>query len=178
MAFSRRYTLIEVKGMLQIYRGNHAIVSVGPGDFQLVRATAGAHAHIHAGASYLDLQHRVNTPGEPRMTGTYWSDDDQAAATLEVLNSFQGQIKLRLLDMGEKRAAMECSLKPDTYRVAQATDRSNLPGQPGNLTKGSQLRAVAGADQSVSHATKGFVLAVPGVGKLLQIQTSFPSAVA
>jgi hypothetical protein len=181
MAFARQYSLQEVRGMLQIYRSNHAVHGVNA-QHQVTRAVAGAHAHIHAGASYLDLQARVNTPGQPRLTGTYWSDEDQAAATLEVLNSAGGQVELAKLDnpalaVGDKRAAIFAPLTPGRYKVAQAADRSNQPGQPGNLVKNSPLRANAGSRQEVRMASQGFVLAVPGVGGLLQIQTSWPSQV-
>jgi hypothetical protein len=181
MAFARQYSLQEVQGMLQIYRNNHAIHGVDA-NHQITRANAGAHADIHAGASFLDLQARVNTPGQPRLTGTYWSTEDQAAATLEVLNSAAGQLELAKLDdpllaIGDKRAAIRAPLTPGRYKVAQAQDRSNHPGQPGHLVNNSPLRANAGARQEVKMASQGFVLAVPGVGGLLQIQTSWPSQV-
>lgn len=175
MAYSRRYTLQEVKGMLQIYRGNHAMINANPATHRHQRAPAGAHAHIHAGASFLDMQARVNTPGEPRATGTYWNDEDQAAATLEVLNSMAGQIALRRLDIGEGRAPMEAMLMSNRYRISDAHDRSDRLGQPGHLGRNAAGRMNAGSIQTVGFAAKGFVLAVPGIAGQLQIQTSYPS---
>jgi hypothetical protein len=177
MPFSRRYTLEEVKGMLQIYRGNHAITGHVPGTNQLTRSPAGAHAHIHGGANILEMKARVNTPGEPRSTGTYWTEDDQAAATLEILNSFQGQIALRRLDIGEKEATMSSTLTPNRYRVSNAHDKSDKgAGVAGHLGRNQAARANAGATFESSYATQGFVKVVKGVGGLMQIQTSYPSA--
>lgn len=175
MPYSRRYTLQEVKGMLQIYRGNHAMTGRNQVTHRHDRAGAGAHAHIHAGASFLDMQARVNTPGEPRATGTYWNDDDQAAATLEVLNSMSGQIALRRLDIGETRAPMEAPLMANRYKISDAHDRSDRVGQAGHLGRNAAGRAGAGSIQTVGFASKGFVLVVPGVAGQLQIQTSYPS---
>lgn len=173
MAYSRRYTLHEVKGFLQIYRANHAVQGVGPGH-HLQRAAAGAHAHIHGGADLRQMQARVNTPGEPRSTGTYWNEDDQAAATLEIINSMAGQIALRRLDIGEGRAPMEGPLIAGRYRMSEAHDRSDHQGLPGHLGRNSPLRTGQGAVHTVLYATRGFVLAVPGVAGQLQIQTSYP----
>lgn len=173
MAYSRRYTLAEVKGFLQIYRANHAVQGIGPGH-HIQRAGAGAHAHIHGGANLLAMQARVNTPGEPRSTGTYWNEDDQAAATLELLNSMAGQIALRRLDIGEGRAPMEGPLTPQRYRMSEAHDRSDRPGQAGHLGRNAATRVGQGAVHTVLYATRGFVLAVPGVAGQLQIQTSYP----
>lgn len=174
MAYSRRYTLFEIRGMLQIYRNNRQIIGIGAGRV-LQRAPNPMHAQkFHGGASRLDLTERVNTPGEPRMSGTYWSEDDQAAATLEVLNSMAGQIALRRLDIGEGRAPMEAALTLNRYRMASATDASSLLKTP--VPKASEKRIGAGAVHRTSYASKGFVLCVPGVAGLLQIQTSFPIA--
>lgn len=177
MAFSRHYTAAEVEGMLRIFGGNRAITGRDPNTHQLQRADAAAHAHIHGGANYLQLQQRVNTPGEPRATGTYWTEADQVAATTEILNSDAGRIALRRLDIGEQRAAITASLTPNRYRVAQASDLSNRPNLPGHLGRSDPGRAGAGATHTQGYATKGFVLAVKGVGGLLQIQTSFPCEV-
>ena len=176
MPFSRRYTLQEVKGMLQIYRNNHAITGLVPGTHTFTRSPAGAHAHIHGGSNSLEQQARVNTPGEPRATTTYWSEDDQAGATLEILNSFAGQIALRRLDIGEKEAAMTSALTPNRYKVSSTHDKSDKGGQPGHFGRNDARRANAGATHITSFATQGFVKVVKGVGGLMQIQTSFPSA--
>lgn len=175
MAYARLYSLGEVKGFLQIYRSNHAIQGVGP-NHVLQRANAGAHAHVHGGANLLDMQARVNTPGEPRATGTYWNEDDQAAATVELLNSAAGQAELQLLDLGQMRASIQGMLIPNRYKMSLAEDRSNRQGQPGHLVKNSPQRVGQGAVHTVMFATRGFVLAVPGVAGQLQIQTSYPIA--
>jgi hypothetical protein len=177
MAFSRHYTAAEVEGMLRIFGGNRAITGRDPQTHHLQRANAPAHAQIHGGANMLEQRQRVNTPGEPRNTGTYWTEADQVAATTEVLNSDAGRIALRRLDIGEQRAAITASLTPGRYRVAQAGDRSNMPNMPGHLGRDNPGRAGAGATHTQGHATKGFVLAVKGVGGLLQIQTSYPCEV-
>jgi hypothetical protein len=44
------------------------------------------------------------------------------------------------------------------------------------VPKASAKRIGAGAVHRTSYANKGFVLCVPGVAGLLQIQTSFPIA--
>src|SRR3546814_20957361 len=116
-----------------------------PGTHTHGRAAAGAHAHIHAGASFLDMPARVNTPGEPRATGTYWNDDDQAAATLEVLNSMSGQVALRRLDIGEGRAPMENLLTANHYQHSDARARRNRVGSPDQLVKTHPRRVVAGS---------------------------------
>src|SRR3546814_10685891 len=119
-----------------------------PGTHTHGRAAAGAHAHIHDGASFLDMQALVNTPGEPRATGTYWNDDDQAAATLEVLNSMSGRVALRRLDIGEGRAPMETLLTANHYNLSDARDRSNRVGQPGHMFKNAPGRVGAGSIQT------------------------------
>ena len=184
MSFSRPYALEEVKGMLQIYRHNRAITgrSLVPGAHMLdvhmmTRSAAPAHADIHGGANLLQQQARVNTPGEPRSTGTYWTEDDQAAATLEVLNSFNGRIALRRLDIGETEATMSAALTPQRYRVSNAHDRSDLGAVPGHLGRNHAGRMNAGATHTTGYATQGFVKVIKGVGGLMQIQTSYPSAV-
>ncbi|MEK6481966.1 hypothetical protein WJR50_30780 [Catalinimonas sp. 4WD22] len=169
MIFSRKYTLEEVKGLLQIYRGNQAITGVNSVNSTVQRSPAAAHAHIHGGANFLEQRARVNTPGEPRKTGTYWSEQDQAAATLEVLNSDNGRIALRQLDIGESSAVMEAYLTPGRFRVASAQDASQ-----GVLGRNNPARAHAGSINSQGFASKGFVKVVKGVGGQLQIQTSFP----
>jgi hypothetical protein len=171
MPYSRRYTLTEIKGMLQIYRNNRQVTGVGPGHV-VQRSNAEMHAQaFHGGASMLDLTQRVNTPGQPRTSGTYWNEDDQAAATLEIINSMAGQIALRRLDIGEGRAPIEAALTPNRYRMSSATDASM-----GFATKASPARVGAGAVHTTTFATKGFVLCLPGVAGQLQIQTSYPIA--
>ncbi len=178
MPYARLYTLAEIKGMLQIYKNNYAIHGVNAAH-KFVRATHAAHADVHSGADFLALQARVNTPGEPRTTGTYWNDSDQANATLEVLNSPAGQLLLATLDNAalpaqQKRAAIDAPLVGN-YKVAEAVDRSNAPGTAGHLARAAAARVGAGSVQTVRFALRGFVLAVPGVGGQLQIQTSYPS---
>jgi hypothetical protein len=175
MPFSRRYTLDEVKGMLRIYGNNRAVTGRVPGTNQVTRSAAPAHAHVHGGANLLDQRARVNRPGEPRSTSTYWTADDQAAATMDILNSFQGQVALRRLDIGENEAGMESTLAPNRYRVSKAHDRSDLGGAPGHLGRNAPGRANAGSTERTGFATHGFVKVVKGVGGLLQIQTSYPS---
>jgi hypothetical protein len=174
MAFSRRYTLAEVKGMLQIFEGNRSITGVNPHTHTATRAANPAHAvAFHGGSGLLDMTARVNTPGEPRSSGTYWSQDDQAAATLEILNSFQGQIALRRLDIGETSATIESTLVPARYRMSTATDLSSLAG-PGQLARANPGRVGQGAVHATTYAARGFVKVVKGVGNLMQIQTSYP----
>jgi hypothetical protein len=179
MPFARLYSLAEVKGFLAIYRNNHAIHGIGAGH-AIVRADHGAHAHIHGGASARDLQARVNTPGQPRTSGTWWNEDDQAKATLELLNSAAGQAQLANLDnaalpITNRRAEIRGPVTPGTYRMANATDRSSIPAVGPTVPRDNPLRNNAGAVQRVAMATGGFVLAVPGVGGQLQIQTSYPT---
>jgi len=168
MAFSRKYTLMEVQGMLRIYRGNRAITGVNTLG-QLQRSNAPSHAHIHGGANFLEQRARVNTPGQPRTTGTYWSEQDQAEATLEVLNSDDGRIALRRLDIGESETVIDARLTQGRYRVSTARDAST-----GVLSRNDVGRATAGSTHTQSYASRGFVKVVKGVGGLLQIQTSFP----
>ena len=170
MAFSKNYSLMEVQGMLRIYKGNHAITGVAANG-HLQRSDAGAHAHIHGGANFLEQRDRVNTPGQPRTTGTYWSEQDQAEATREVLNSLEGRVALRRLDIGESSAVMEASLTVGRYRVSTARDNST-----GTLSRNNAMRVNAGSTSTQSYAQRGFVKVVKGVGGLLQIQTSFPKA--
>lgn len=183
MPYSRTYTLEEVKGMLQIFRDNRAIIGrhLALGQVldihMMTRAQAPAHAHIHGGADLLEQQARVNTPGEPRSTGTYWTEDDQALATLEILNSAPGQLALGQLDTGAGDATIRAPLTPQRYKVSTAHDRSDLGGQPGHLGRNNAGRYGAGATHTSSYATQGFVKVVRGVGGLMQIQTSYPSAV-
>lgn len=179
MPFARVYSLMEVKGYLAIYRNNHAVHGIGAGH-AIVRAAAGAHAHIHGGANALDLQARVNTPGQPRKSGTWWNEEDQAKATLELLNSAAGQLQLAILDnaalpIANRRAAIAGPVTPGKYRMANATDRSSIAALGPTVPNNNALRANAGAVQTVAMATGGFVLAVPGVGGQLQIQTSYPT---
>ena len=127
--------------------------------------------------NFLEQRARVNTPGEPRGTGTYWTEADQAAATCEVLNSFQGRIALRKLDIGETRAVIESILTRDRYSVANAADNSNHgPGHANHLGRNNAGRAGAGSTHSRGYAKRGLVVVVKGVGGLMQIQTSYPSA--
>lgn len=179
MPFARLYALSEVKGFLAIYRNNHAIHGVNANS-TIVRADHGAHAHIHGGASYGDLQARVNTPGQPRKSGTWWNEEDQAKATLELLNSAAGQVQLAILDnaalaITARRAAIAGPVTPGTYRMANATDRSSVAALGPTVPNNNPLRANAGSVQTVAMATGGFVLAVPGVAGQLQIQTSYPT---
>ncbi|MGL5009080.1 MAG: hypothetical protein ACRC6I_04310 [Paracoccaceae bacterium] len=181
MPFARQYSLAEVKGYLTIYRNNHAFHGVNAANNNVIRAVAGAHANIHAGSSYLDLQGRVNTPGQPRTSGTWWNEEDQAKATLELLNSVAGQAQLAVLDnaalpIGQRRAAIAGPVTPGTYRMANATDRSSIAGGPNPvLPRASGARVGAGSVQTVAMATGAFVLAVPGIAGQLQIQTSYPT---
>jgi hypothetical protein len=52
-------------------RDNRAFQGVDPATHLVRRADAAAHAQIHAGSSRLEMTARVNTPGEPKMTGVY-----------------------------------------------------------------------------------------------------------
>jgi hypothetical protein len=179
MPFARLYSLSEVKGFLTIYRGNHAIHGVGAGN-AINRAPHGAHAHIHGGANVNELQARVNTPGQPRKSGTWWNEDDQARATLELLNSAAGQVQLAILDnlalpIGNRRAAIAGPVTPGIYKMSNATDKSSIPAVGPTVPNNNPLRANAGAVHTVAMATGGFVLAVPGVAGQLQIQTSYPT---
>ncbi len=179
MPFARLYALSEVKGFLAIYRNNHAIQGINPNN-TLVRSQAGAHAHIHGGASFGDLQARVNTPGQPRKSGTWWNEDDQAKATMELLNSAAGQVQLAILDnaalpIAQRRASIAGTVTPGLYRMANAVDRSSISTLGPTVPNNNPLRANAGSVQTVAMATGGFVLAVPGVAGQLQIQTSYPT---
>lgn len=176
MAFQRKYTREEVQGMLKIFQGNKAFLGFDA-DMNVQRAGAAAHAEIHGGASYLDQKGRVNTPGEPRMTGTYWTEDDQIDATLEVLNSIQGQLELAKFDLGETRVGINGPLTPGQFRMASAHDDSDKgANQPGHVGRNNAARIGAGATHMQGHATEGFVLLLKGVGGLLQVQTSYPIA--
>ncbi len=176
MAFARPYSLHEVKGMLQIFEGNLAIQTVNP-LHRVQRANEPAHAITRHGGADMHFQgNRVNTPGEARTTGTYWNRDDQAAATMEILNSPTGQQELRKIDLGTQTfASIRANLPPNRYRISVATDRSNTgQGNAGHLNRNDVGRTNAGALHVTTYATTGFVKAVKGVGGLLQIQTSFP----
>ena len=177
MAFARQYSLEEVKFMLQFFEGNKMHLGF-KADGSVERYGKAAHPALHGGASRLDQQSRVRTPGEPRMTGTYWTADAQAEATRHVINSFNGQIALRKIDIGETIAVnMKSSLPPRAYKVAQASDDSNKPGQAGHLVKNAAGRAGASTSHAAGYATEGFVRVVKGVGGKLQVQTAFPSGV-
>lgn len=170
MAYSRQYTLAEIKGMLQIYRNNRQFLGVDD-EGKVQRAKKPMHAQtLHGGASRLELTKRVNTPHEPRMSGTYWNEDDQAAATHELLNSVEGQEALRRLDIGENRAAFTALLTPNRYMMANAVDNSKAAG----VGRNDPARKDAGATHRTAFAVSGFVLCVSGVGGQLQIQTSYP----
>lgn len=176
MAYARQYSIDEVKGMLQIFEGNHAIQGVNA-LHQFQRAAEPVHAVTrHGGADFHFQGNRVNTPGEARTTGTYWNRDDQAAATTEILNSIAGQQELAKIDNGVQTfASIRANLPPNKYKISVAADRSNTgQGNPGHLNRNDANRATAGATHTTTYATKGFVKAVKGVGGLLQIQTSFP----
>lgn len=180
MAFARIYALAEVKGFLTIYRNNHAIHGMNAATNTVVRSQAGAHAHIHGGANFQDLQGRVNTPGQPRKSGTWWNEEDQAKATLELLNSAAGQVQLAKLDnmllpIGDRRATISGPVTQGIYRMANATDRSSIAALGPTVPNNNPLRANAGSVQTVAMAMGGFVLAVPGVAGQLQIQTSYPT---
>ncbi|MFT5229367.1 MAG: hypothetical protein ACI9EV_002521, partial [Urechidicola sp.] len=137
------------------------------------RSPAAAHAHIHGDSNFLDQRARVNTPGEPRQTGTYYNVDDQAAATLELLNSAAGTIALRALDIGGTDAVIETNLTPDYYRSASAQDASQ-PAGPNHFNRNDEGRRDAGSIHTQAFARRGFVKVVKGVGGLMQIQTSYP----
>ncbi|WP_420858843.1 hypothetical protein [Marivivens marinus] len=173
--YRRRYTEMEVRGMLQIYGGNRMMTGVGPGG-RTQRSPAPAHASIHGGASFLDQRTRVNTPGEPRTTGTYWTFDDQVSATTEILNSMQGQIALQRLEIGEKDCVMEAALPHRKYKISSAHDDSDKGGGAGHLGRNNAGRMGAGSTHTQGYAVRGFVKAVAGINGTLQIQTSFPIA--
>jgi len=126
------------------------------------------------GANFLDQRGRVNTPGQPRSTGTYWTEDDQIDATTEILNNHLVQIQLRRLDLGERRLGIEAPLLHHRYRISVASDKSDLNGNPGHLGRKNPGRIGAGSTHIQGYATKGFVLLIRQPGKLLQIQTSYP----
>jgi hypothetical protein len=177
MPFARIYSRDEVKGMMQLYFQNKAVQGVDA-QHRFVRSAKPAHYDAHAGASYLDMRDRVNTVDEPRTTSTYWSDAVQIDATMELLNSAVGQVELAILDDPtlagpEKRANIRTNFVND-YAVAVAYDRSNVPGNAGHLIRANPLRAGSGARIARGIALNGYVLAVPGVAGLLQIQTSYP----
>lgn len=172
MPFQRQYTRDEVRGMLKIFEGNCALNGILNGRVQ--RSDAAAHAHIHGGSTFLEQRARVNTPGEPRKTGTYWNTDDQVDATTEILNSHQVQIQLRQLDIGEQRLGVEAALTHGKYRISKATDNSDLGGNPGHLGRKNPGRVNAGSTHVQGFAKKGFVLLIRQPGNLLQIQTSYP----
>jgi hypothetical protein len=161
--------------MIKIFEGNRAYLGRDAATNRVHRAGAAAHANIHAGASRLDQAARVNTPGQPRGTGTYWSEADQVAATTEILNHHLSQIQLRRLDTGDTRLGLEAPLSPGRFKVAEASDDSNLgPNVQGHLGRNNAARAGAGSSHTQGYATRGFVLLVKGVGGLLQVQTSYP----
>lgn len=181
MPYARQYTLQEIKGRLQISEGNRIVtgVTVQPGG-QVTPTAFGsveAHAGMHAGASLLDQTARVNTPGQPRTTGTYWSTDDQAAATLEVLNSPTGQAGLAQLDGAAREAFIgPVALTPNRYRMAVAHDDSDLGANvPGHVGRNSAARTGAGATEVVQFAATGSVKIIRLPGGMFIIQTSFPS---
>ena len=173
MPYQRQYTREEVQGMIKLFEGNRLFQRTEAG--HVIRANAAAHANIHAGASFLDQRTRVNTPRQPRTTGTYWSEDDQIDATLDVINSFEGQIRLRQLDMGERRLSIESNLPAgSSYRVSVAHDNSDRGGAAGHLGRNNLGRRNAGSTRQLSTARRGFVLLLRAPGGLLQVQTSFP----
>ena len=176
MKFQRQYTYYEVQGMIKIFQGNRAFLNVDNNNI-VHRPNASAHANLHAGASYLDQRNRVNTPREPRATGTYMNERDQIAATTYILNSHEVQIQLRQLDLGEQRLGVTAALPVNQYLIAVAEDNSNRgAGNAGHVGRNSQNRWGAGSTHRQVFATQGFVLLIRGVGGLIQIQTSYPIA--
>ena len=169
MSFNKTFTLQEVKGLLTIYRGNHAVVGLDPLTGRIKRAPAPAHAHIHGGANFLEQKARVNTPGQPRQTSTYCTEHDQALATLEILNSPAGKAAIKQLFTGSDSVVIKAKLAPNRYATAVAHDASHT-----RLGRHNQGRLIAGATHRQCVATTGFVKLVRGVGGLFQIQTSFP----
>jgi|GEM_PF-4282812 hypothetical protein len=173
MPFQRQYTKYEVQGMLKIFQGNRAFQGFQNGVPQ--RANAPAHANIHGGANFIEQRARVNTPGQPRATGTYWTEDDQINATMEILNYHLSQVQLRRLDLGDRRLSLEAPLANGRYRISVAEDNSNIgAGVAGHAGRNNPARRGAGSTHHQGFARKGFVLLVCGVGGLLQVQTSYP----
>jgi len=175
MPFQRLYTREEVHGMIQIFEGSRPIRAINPLTHRIDRQRNASHPGIHGGASYLDQRTRVNTPGEPRTTGTYWTQDDQIEATLNVINSHLSQIQLRQFDTGATRVALETDLPVNRYRIEVAHDDSDLgAGVAGHVGRNNAGRLGAGSTHAVAYARRGFVLLLRGVGRRLQIQTAFP----
>lgn len=177
MPFSRQYSRSEVQGMLMIYEGSRPISAIDPATHAITRQRNPAHASIHGGASFADQRTRVNTPGEPRMTGTFQTQDDQIDAALAAINSFQGQIQLRRLDGGETRLGLQAPLPPGRFQISSHHDNSDLgAGVAGHVGRNNAARIGAGSTRQLQTARSAFVLLLKGVGNRLQIQTCYPIA--
>lgn len=164
MAFARQYSLEEVKGMLQIMEGNINLASKTP-----VPAAKRAPAHaigLHGGVSAPQMTDRVQNELKKKKkfaTSSYQTFEMQAGATRDLINSATGQGELAKLDNGtEKRVAITAVL---TGRYL------------GYKTSGTKSGGVKTTTQDgLREVNEGMVLLEGFVGRLLQIQTSYPAS--
>jgi hypothetical protein len=157
MPFARKYTEMDVRGMLQIMEGNVNIKSPVP-----IGKRQPAHAmSLHGGSGHDQMIVRVLTKKQPNLTSAYQDFDTQVSATTEVLNSSQGQAELAKLDSGaEKRVMITAPLTNGNYHAC------SVKAQP--------KKAGIASTQSYKRAMKGLVICEKYIGQLLQIQTSYP----
>ena len=100
---------------------------------------------------------------------------DQTAGTLEVLNSFNGQIALQRPVIGESEAGMGTNLKPNHYRISIAHHLADLAGAPGHLGRNSKLRVSKGAAIPLFSRPMALSRSSRVLAGLMQIQTGYPS---
>ena len=181
MPYQKTYTSDEARFMLQVYEGAHAFRGANAAH-QIQRHGAAAHAALHGGAGFDAQRTRVNTPGQPRTTGTFHTTDDQVAALTHALNSVPGQAALGQLDAnpGQREISFNAGLPPGRFQMTNHADvSSHLDAHgnalPGHVAKNNAARIGAGSTQTRAAATGIYVLAMRAPGGKLQIQTCYPT---
>ena len=157
MPFARKYTEMDVRGMLQIMEGNVNVKSPVP-----KKKRKPAHAmSLHGGTGHDEMIIRVLTKKQPNLSSAYQDFDTQVKATTEVLNSSEGQAELAKLDSGaKKRVRIIASITNGNYYACSV--------------KAKKKKAGIASAQSYKRAMKGLVICEKYIGQLLQIQTSYP----
>lgn len=181
MAFQKTYTKDEARFMLQVYEGAHAFRG-SDASHMINRHGAAAHPALHGGAGFDAQRARVNTPGQPRTTGTFHTQEEQAAALAHALNSAAGQAALGQLDAnpGQREIKFNAGLPPGQYQMTNHADNSShldATGNalPGHVAKNNAARTGAGSTQTQAQATGIYVFAMRAPGGKLHIQTCYPT---